>query len=190
MKLTNLMVGTLALVAAAGVAQAQITNSDHDFSSYAWSGGEICRPCHTPHFANPEAGALWNHALTNATYTLFDGSAGTIADFDRVSRLCMSCHDGTVALDSFGGQRGTLNSVQIDGVDNNNLFFGQSLGRTGSGRAPYQFSQDAVQEFQVNTNTFSAELGRAAGGIVNVITKSGYKRWGGRLLAWPLFATA
>ncbi|MEP7272160.1 MAG: TonB-dependent receptor [Acidobacteriota bacterium] len=74
---------------------------------------------------------------------------------------------------SFGGQKGTLNSVQIDGVDNNNLFFGQALGRTGSGRAPYQFSQDAVQEFQVNTNTFSAEFGRAAGGAINVITKSG-----------------
>ncbi|MBI1766426.1 MAG: TonB-dependent receptor [Acidobacteria bacterium] len=74
---------------------------------------------------------------------------------------------------SFGGQKGTLNSIQIDGVDNNNLFFGQSLGRTGSGRAPYQFSQDAVQEFQVNTNSFSAEFGRAAGGTINVITKSG-----------------
>ena len=73
---------------------------------------------------------------------------------------------------SFGGQRGTLNSIQIDGVDNNNLFFGQALGRTGSGRAPYQFSQDAVQEFQVNTNTFSAEFGRAAGGAINVVTKS------------------
>ncbi len=53
------------------------------------------------------------------------------------------------------------------------MFFGQSLGRTGSGRAPYQFSQDAVQEFQVNTNSFSAEFGRAAGGVINVITKSG-----------------
>jgi outer membrane receptor protein involved in Fe transport len=74
---------------------------------------------------------------------------------------------------SFGGQKGTLNSIQIDGVDNNNLFFGQALGRTGSGRAPYQFSQDAVQEFQVNTNSFSAEFGRAAGGAINVITKSG-----------------
>src|SRR5215813_1883310 len=80
---------------------------------------------------------------------------------------------------SFGGQKGTLNSVQIDGVDNNNLFFGQSLGRTGSGRAPYQFSQDAVQEFQVNTNSFSAEFGRAAGGAINVITKSGSNEYHG-----------
>lgn len=99
----------LAVAAAslATTAQAQIRNSGHDFSTYSWSGGEICKPCHTPHFSNAAAGALWNHALTNATYTLFDGSAGTIADFDRVSRLCMSCHDGTVALDSFGGTTGT-----------------------------------------------------------------------------------
>lgn len=80
---------------------------------------------------------------------------------------------------SFGGQRGTFNSIQIDGVDNNNLFFGQALGRTGSGRAPYQFSQDAVQEFQVNTNSFSAELGRAAAGLINVITKSGTNEFHG-----------
>ncbi len=80
---------------------------------------------------------------------------------------------------SFGGQRGTFNSLQIDGVDNNNSFFGQALGRTGSGRAPYQFSNDAVQEFQVNTNSFSAEFGRAAGGSINVITKSGTNDWHG-----------
>lgn len=80
---------------------------------------------------------------------------------------------------SFGGQRGTFNSLQIDGVDNNNNFFGQALGRTGSGRAPYQFSQDAVQEFQVNTNSFSAEFGHAAGGTINVITKSGTNEYHG-----------
>ena len=74
---------------------------------------------------------------------------------------------------SFAGQRGTLNSLTVDGTDNNNTFFGQSLGRTGSGRAPYQFSQDAVQEFQVNTNGYSAEFGRAGGAVINVITKSG-----------------
>ena len=74
---------------------------------------------------------------------------------------------------SFAGLRGTLNSLTIDGTDNNNTFFGQTLGRTGSGRAPYQFSEDAVQEFQVNTNGYAAELGRAGGAVTNVVTKSG-----------------
>jgi hypothetical protein len=74
---------------------------------------------------------------------------------------------------SFGGQRGTLNSLVIDGANNDNTFFGQALGRTGSGRAPYQFSQDAVQEFEVNTNAYSAEYGRAGGAVINVVTKSG-----------------
>ena len=74
---------------------------------------------------------------------------------------------------SFAGQRGTLNSLIVDGSDNNNTFFGQSVGRTGSGRAPYQFSEDAVQEFQVNSNAYSAELGHAGGAVINVVTKSG-----------------
>lgn len=80
---------------------------------------------------------------------------------------------------SFAGQRGTLNSLVIDGADNNNTFFGQSLGRTGSGRAPYQFSQDAVQEFQVNRNAYSAEYGRAGGAVINVVTKSGSNEFHG-----------
>ena len=74
---------------------------------------------------------------------------------------------------SFAGLRGVLNSLVIDGADNNNTFFGQTLGRTGSGRAPYQFSQDAVAEFQVNRNAYSAEYGRAGGAVINVVTKSG-----------------
>ncbi|MBI3949379.1 MAG: hypothetical protein HY314_02860 [Acidobacteria bacterium] len=82
---------------------------------------------------------------------------------------------------AFGGLRGTNNSLQIDGADNNNTFFGQSLGRTGSGRAPYQFSQDAVAEFQVNTNTYSAEFGRAGGAVINVVTKSGTNEWHGSI---------
>ncbi|MEO8382060.1 MAG: TonB-dependent receptor [Acidobacteriota bacterium] len=74
---------------------------------------------------------------------------------------------------SFAGQRGTLNSLVIDGANNDNTFFGQTLGRTGSGRAPYQFSQDAVKEFQVNSSAYSAEYGRAGGAVINVVTKSG-----------------
>ncbi len=82
---------------------------------------------------------------------------------------------------SFAGQRGTLNSLVIDGADNNNTFFGQTLGRTGSGRAPYQFSQDAVQEFQVNRSAYSAEYGRAGGAVINVVTKSGTNEFHGSL---------
>ncbi|MBY0508278.1 MAG: TonB-dependent receptor [Bryobacteraceae bacterium] len=73
---------------------------------------------------------------------------------------------------SFGGQRGTANSLLIDGGDSNNLFFGQASGRAGT-RNPYTFSQDAVQEFQVNTNGYAPEIGRAGGGVINVVTKSG-----------------
>ncbi len=77
-----------------------------------------------------------------------------------------------------GGQKGTLNSLQVDGVDNNNTFFGQSFGRTGT-RPPYQFSEESVQEFQVNQNGFSAEFGRSGGAVINVVTKSGTNDWHG-----------
>jgi outer membrane receptor protein involved in Fe transport len=80
---------------------------------------------------------------------------------------------------SFGGQRGTANSLLIDGADSNNVFFGQTTGRSGTGRNPYSFSEDAVQEFQVNTNGYAAEVGRAGGGVINVVTKSGTNAWHG-----------
>ena len=107
MKLGTLLLGATALVTLCGTANAQIALSRHNFASTGWAGGEICKPCHIPHFAHPELGYLWNHAISSASYTLFDGSAGTSADFDRRTRLCLGCHDGTVALDSFGGTTGT-----------------------------------------------------------------------------------
>src|SRR4051812_31636205 len=80
---------------------------------------------------------------------------------------------------AIGGQKGTFNSVQVDGASSDNTFFGQSSGRVGSGRAPSEFSIDTVKEFQVNTNGFSAEYGRAAGAVINVITKSGTNKFTG-----------
>jgi predicted CXXCH cytochrome family protein len=107
--------GALALCLAAGSASAQITGSAHDFSTAAWNtSGEICLPCHTPHNAAWQNGKLWNHAVSDPAtqYNLYrSGTSGTTSTnvaFDSSSKLCLSCHDGTVALDSFGGVTGTV----------------------------------------------------------------------------------
>ncbi len=71
---------------------------------------------------------------------------------------------------AFGGVRGYQSTTLVDGADNNNSFFAQGRGRY---RAPYQFSNEVVQEFRVSSNTYSPELGRSGGGVVNVVTKSG-----------------
>ena len=71
---------------------------------------------------------------------------------------------------SFGGIRGFQNSFLVDGGDFNNAFFSQARGRY---RAPYQFSTEVVQEFRVSANSYGAELGRAGGAVINVVTKSG-----------------
>jgi hypothetical protein len=77
---------------------------------------------------------------------------------------------------SFGGLRGFQNSFLVDGGDFNNAFFAQARGLY---RAPYQFSNEVVQEFRVSSNSSGAELGRAGGAVVNVVTKSGSNHWHG-----------
>lgn len=87
-----------------------ITNSDHDFSGSGWSGGEICKVCHTPHNATGNTLApLWNHATTSENFILYSSSTlnAGVAQPDGSSKACLSCHDGTVAIDSFGGAPGS-----------------------------------------------------------------------------------
>ncbi len=81
-----------------------------------------------------------------------------------------SLTSGTNGDLSFGGIRGFQNSFLVDGGDNNNAFFAQARGRY---RAPYQFSNEVVQEFRISSNSYGAELGRAGGAVINVVTKSG-----------------
>ncbi len=77
---------------------------------------------------------------------------------------------------SFGGVRGFQNSFLVDGTDDNNSFFAQAR---GGYRAPYQFSNEVIQEFRVSSNSYSAELGRSGGAVFNVATKSGTNNWHG-----------
>jgi hypothetical protein len=78
--------------------------------------------------------------------------------------------DGNFGLISFRGISGLLNNSTVDGGDNNQAFFSEERGRT---RLSYVISQASVSEFQVNTSNYSSEYGRAAGAVVNAVTKSG-----------------
>ena len=73
---------------------------------------------------------------------------------------------------SFAGIRDLSNEVTVDGADNINT-------ATGSQRSTPP--QDAVAEFRVVNNSFGAEYGRAMGGIVNIVTKSGTNKYHGSL---------
>ena len=72
---------------------------------------------------------------------------------------------------SISGQRPFTNGIVVDGASNQMQFYG---------RQANDFPQDWIQEFQVLTNAFTAEYGQAAGGVLNVITRSGANKLNGR----------
>ncbi|MEW6736201.1 MAG: TonB-dependent receptor [Acidobacteriota bacterium] len=76
---------------------------------------------------------------------------------------------------SFNGQSGRFNNITIDGLDNND---------PGPGAVRSIYSQAAVQEFQVVSDSYSAEFGRALGGIINIVTKSGSNEFHGSLFSF------
>ena len=105
-------VTVMLLFLACGSAGASITGSAHDFSSEIFvPESEICLVCHAPHNAQ-EGIVTWSHEGSGATYEVYsspsvDAGGGVIGEPSGASKLCLSCHDGTVAVDSFGGGTGT-----------------------------------------------------------------------------------
>ena len=109
------LVGAAALTVPNG-SIGSIVGTKHDLSSYGWGTDQTCAFCHTPHNAlASQMGPLWNHAASTATYNLY-GENGASPTFDAVNTIsqpsastkaCLSCHDGTVAMDTFGTRVGT-----------------------------------------------------------------------------------
>ena len=132
-KMKNALFVLIVLIAAAVAAQASIVGSAHDFSKKGWGSNEICIFCHGSHGgmsggsgsspgggggASPKGGSgsngvpgmpAWNHQMSTATYTLYRSSSlkGMPEQPRGPSKLCLSCHDGTVAVDSYNGRNGT-----------------------------------------------------------------------------------
>lgn len=101
-------IGALAALAAPTVGWAGIANTKHNLSATgpgtvkATSEKQLCVFCHSPHNTAP-ATPLWNHALSAATYTPYSSKSMAAAAPGQptgASKLCLSCHDGTVAVGS------------------------------------------------------------------------------------------
>ena len=132
--------GTQSALAAIG----SIVGSKHDFnvngpSNFAGGSVQVCVYCHAPHAATT-ATPLWNHQSSAATYTMYTSptlNATMGSQPGNTSKLCLSCHDGTVAIDSFGGT-GAASTNKFGPTSPQNL--GTNLGNDH----PIGFAYDAT----------------------------------------------
>ena len=97
----------------------------------ASSESQVCVFCHTPHAATPALTPLWNKQVSGATYQVYTSSsldaqaiAGTLAQPGGSSKLCLSCHDGTLAI----GNVNVLNGAGSTGTQGT-----QTIALTGTG---------------------------------------------------------
>jgi len=107
-----------------------VAGSKHDLSTLGAKGSaatttlygsnQVCIPCHAPHGIpeeNHELSRLWNHELNPASFYKLEGgipitaNGVTTSTIDETSRKCLGCHDGTIALDSYGSHNGTLGTI-------------------------------------------------------------------------------
>ena len=113
----GLAVLTVVLVGAVfGQEMSKVSNTPHNLNTLDVWGviipeNRVCLPCHTPHNAQTQADGssmvLWNHALTSASFDMYTTQAGhTGLGPDGASKMCLSCHDGVTAVDSYGGNDG------------------------------------------------------------------------------------
>jgi predicted CXXCH cytochrome family protein len=104
----------------AGAASAGVENSVHDFRAEITSNSELCGYCHVPHAADATVtdAPLWDHDLSSKVYTPYSsGTMGTAMSGNAatwgISRLCVSCHDGVTAVDSYGGGAATTTILDV-----------------------------------------------------------------------------
>lgn len=96
-----------------------IEGSVHDLSTNSWNTRKgVCSPCHSAHNTDPaQTAPLWNHATTAASFTPYSSPSlnASVGQPSGVSLACLSCHDGTVAVNqSLGGSFTGGTAVMID----------------------------------------------------------------------------
>lgn len=139
---------------------AGVFNSKHNLSVSGWGKAkaaaetEVCIFCHTPHNATPDT-PLWNHAVSaGQTYTNYYSDTlkayppGGAPPIDGLSKLCLGCHDGTIALGAtIGSRRGDIEMREFPGIVKKGRLTREAPGYLGtdlSGGHPISFVFDAT----------------------------------------------
>jgi len=154
---------TLHNLSATGSATRKVTSSE----------SQICVFCHTPHGANTAITPLWNRDLSIATYSTYDSSSiqADIGPPGDSSKLCLSCHDGTIAIGSLNVLNGVAAPVTMVGTSSTGdgsmpdgsgalTGFTRNLGKDLSGDHPISFS---FAESQVDKVVSTVRLAAADG---------------------------
>jgi len=165
-----------AIIATAGMASAQtVVGTDHDLSSSGPGAttnvGRVCVFCHTPHQATASNGQdpLWNHTLsTQASYGVYSSTTlnavpadigGATVGTAAPSNLCMSCHDGSVAVHSLYNPPNEVGTITISSNGSNVNASGFMTGTPNVGT-------DLTDDHPVNF-TYDTALANADGGLVD-----------------------
>lgn len=177
----RVLVITAAILVVGGAiwAAEDITNTKHNLSTTSGNTitddteTRICVFCHTPHHAAPSA-PLWNHTLPSQTYQEYDSTVSVTMDMvvdvngaTGVSLMCLSCHDGSVAIGSMlnFGNAGSLAATQLTNASS--AFLGTDLTSEHPVGILYDTAQDAA--FNAAGTQTSAVLYSNDGGTTNFV---------------------
>lgn len=143
-----------------------IVGSRHDMNQFMTNQslspdnqGRVCAYCHTPHHANISDGPLWSRPDTAEIFTAYDtptfSQAAAVTDpLAGPTRLCMSCHDGTIAVDTY------YTSINAGGTG---FIFGDEYGEFAVG----EFG-DISNDHPVGFSYSAAEAADNASGNTNI----------------------
>jgi predicted CXXCH cytochrome family protein len=156
MKKVLIATAAIILVAGGAMAASDIANTKHNFSNSGtpnpgdWANNEICAPCHVPHGGDQSVAPLWAHDQASASraYTRYSSTTmnatpdTTLGTTHAGTRLCLSCHDDTVALAAFTGATSTGTETISDLYTGSNAIIGTDLGNDHPVMFTYQDSID------------------------------------------------
>lgn len=183
MKTHSLVKSLIVILGISFTLDAGIVNTKHNFSTTgggtikATAEQELCVFCHIPHSAQAGTAPLWNRTMHADSYNMYDSdylrrlnypiatSLGTASNTPgAMSRQCLSCHDGTVAIGSVYLIRGTLlgsSQIAMSGVNPNGTMPATAQGYLGTdlrGHHPVGYEYDPSKSVAFGSGTRTAEL--------------------------------